>query len=747
MSEQKIIRLAIDGMNCAGCVAKVEAALNSVAGVSHASVNLAQRSGLVEGEMQAVDLIAAIRATGRDAREIRTAADESEREIADQLRFKQLLKQFMVAAAVGAPLFIAGMSGWLPQLSTESINTFWVVLGLLTLAVMIYSGRHFYRGAVRGFSHLQFDMDTLIATGTGSAWLYSMIITLWPGSVPAMGRHIYFEAALIIIALINLGQALEMRARGKTSEAIRRLMGLTPKTARIVRDGKEIDLPLEAVVIGDLLRVRPGETIAVDGKLSEGHSLVDESMLTGEPMPVEKAVGDEVVGGTINGRGSFLFTATRIGADTVLARIVATVQQAQSSKPRIGRVVDRVAAVFVPAILLIAALTFLLWFYFGPEPQISYAMVTAMTVLIIACPCALGLATPMSIMVGVGKAAEYGVLIKNGEALERAGKLTTIVMDKTGTLTLGKPTLTDCIAITADQQQLLHLAAALEAGSEHPLAAAIMSAAAEQGVKAGSCESFKAHAGLGLEGCVDGRKLLLGSLRLMRERGVTLTTEIQQQVNGLAAQARTPMLLAEHGEVIGIMAISDPIRSESREAVKLLQAQGLRVVMLTGDSHATAAAVAKEIAVDDVISEVMPADKDAKIAALQQAGEIVGMVGDGINDASALARADVGFAIAAGTDIAMASADITLMRSSPLGVLTAIEISRATMTNIRQNLLGAFIYNTLGIPIAAGVLFPFMGLLLNPMIAGAAMALSSFTVVSNANRLRLFKPDQSHKKG
>jgi len=321
------------------------------------------------------------------------------------------------------------------------------------------------------------------------------------------------------------------------------------------------------------------------------------------------------------------------------------------------------------------------------------------------------------------------------------------VMDKTGTLTLGKPTLTDCIAITADQQQLLHLAAALEAGSEHPLAAAIMSAAAEQGVKAGSCESFKAHAGLGLEGCVDGRKLLLGSLRLMRERGVTLTTEIQQQVNGLAAQARTPMLLAEHGEVIGIMAISDPIRSESREAVKLLQAQGLRVVMLTGDSHATAAAVAKEIAVDDVISEVMPADKDAKIAALQQAGEIVGLVGDGINDASALARADVGFAIAAGTDIAMASADITLMRSSPLGVLTAIEISRATMTNIRQNLLGAFIYNTLGIPIAAGVLFPFMGLLLNPMIAGAAMALSSFTVVSNANRLRLFKPDQSHKKG
>lgn len=741
MAEIKTVRLAIEGMNCAGCVAKVEAALNSVPGVTHASVNLAQRSGLVEGTMQSTELIEAIRATGRDASEIRSAADESEREIADQLRFKQLLKQFMVAAAVGAPLFIAGMGGWLPQLSTESTNIFWIVLGLLTLAVMFYSGRHFYRGALRGFRHLQFDMDTLIATGTGSAWLYSMIITLWPESVPAMGRHIYFEAALIIIALINLGQALEMRARGKTSEAIRRLMGLTPKTARVLRDGNEIDIAIEAVVIGDLLRVRPGETIAVDGKLSEGHSLVDESMLTGEAMPVEKSTGDEVVGGTINTQGSFLFTATRVGADTVLAQIVAMVQQAQSSKPRIGRVVDRVAAVFVPAILIIAALTSLLWLNFGPEPQISYALVTAMTVLIIACPCALGLATPMSIMVGIGKAAEHGVLIKNGEALERAGRLTTIVMDKTGTLTLGKPALTDCIATAVDQQELLYLAASLEAGSEHPLATAIISAAAEQGIKTGSCEAFKAHAGLGVEGRVDGRQLLLGSLRLMRERDVQLSSEILQQVSGLTAQARTPMLLAENRELLGIIAVSDPIREESREAVKRLQDQGLRVVMLTGDNHATAAAVAKEIAVDDVIAEVMPADKDAKIAELQQAGEIVGMVGDGINDAAALARADVGFAIAAGTDIAMASADITLMRSSPLGVLTAIEISRATMTNIRQNLLGAFIYNTLGIPIAAGILFPFMGLLLNPMIAGAAMALSSFTVVSNANRLRLFKPD------
>ncbi|ATX82874.1 Cu+-exporting ATPase [Mariprofundus ferrinatatus] len=741
MRDAKIIRLAIDGMHCAGCVAKVEAALNSVAGVTHASVNLAQRTALVEGTAHASDLIAAVEATGRTASEIRTAADETAREAAEQLRFKQLIRQFVVAAAVGAPLFVAGMSGWLPQLASESFNTFWFILGLLTLAVMLYSGRHYYIGAARGFRRLQFDMDTLIATGTGAAWLYSMIISLWPASVPEMGRHIYFEAALIIIALINLGQALEMRARGKTSEAIRRLIGLTPKTARIVRDGEEIDVAIEMVQIGDMLRVRPGERISVDGVVADGHSLVDESMLTGEPMPVMKEAGDEVVGGTINGHGSFLFRATRVGADTVLAQIVAMVQQAQSSKPGIGRVVDRVAAVFVPTVLVIAAITFLIWFYAGPEPQISYALVTAMTVLIIACPCALGLATPMSIMVGVGKAAEHGILIRNGEALEQAGRLTTIVLDKTGTLTIGKPVVTDCIALHGSRKELLYLAASLESGSEHPLAAAILAAAAEEGVESGNVGGFKAIPGLGVEGVVDGRRLLLGSLRLMEEQGIEAEVEIRQQLAGLAEKARTPVLLAENGKLLGLLAVADPVRSDSREAVRRLKEKGLRVVMLTGDSRETANAIAEELGVDDVISEVMPADKDSKIADLQRGGEVVGMVGDGINDAAALARADVGFAIGAGTDIAMESADVTLMRSTPLSVITAIEISRATMANIRQNLVGAFIYNMLGIPVAAGVLFPFMGLLLNPMIAGAAMALSSFTVVSNANRLRLFTPE------
>lgn len=741
MAEPSMIRLAIGGMNCAGCVAKVEAALNAVPGVSHSSVNLAQRTAIVEGKADAAALIDAVVATGRTASEICSAADESKRQRDEQLRYQQLLRQFIVAASVGAPLFVAGMSGWLPELSINSSNLFWLLTGLTTLAVMLYSGRHFYLGAAKGFRHLQFDMDTLIATGTGSAWCYSMIITIWPEAVPEMGRHLYFEAAIVIIALINLGQALEMRARGKTSEAIRKLMGLTPKTARVIRSGQELDLNIEEVRPGDTLRIRPGEKIAVDGIITDGSSCVDESMLTGEPMPVEKGCGDEVTGGTINGQGSFLFKATRVGADTVLAQIVATVQQAQSSKPRIGRVVDKVAAIFVPVVLLIALITLSIWLYFGPEPRISFALVTTMTVLIIACPCALGLATPMSIMVAVGRAAEYGVLIKNGEALEQAGKLTTVVFDKTGTLTEGKPSVTDCILLTDKKRDLLTLAATLETGSEHPIATAIIAAAATHNTSAANLSNFQAHSGLGVEGEVDEKRVLLGNLTLMHQHGIKISAAAHSQLQLLSSNAKTAILLAEEGELLGIIAVSDPVRNESYEAISRLKSRGLRVVMLTGDNHNSAKAIANDIGIDEVFAEVMPADKDAMVAKLQQAGEVVAMVGDGINDASALARADVGFAIGAGTDIAMESSDVTLIRSSPLALLTAIDISKAAISNIRQNLFGAFIYNSLGIPVAAGILFPFTGLLLNPMIAGAAMALSSFTVVSNANRLRLFRPD------
>ncbi|OIO74674.1 MAG: copper-translocating P-type ATPase [Zetaproteobacteria bacterium CG1_02_53_45] len=734
------IRLAVEGMNCAGCVAKVEAALVAVPGVSKAMVNLAERSAWVEGDVDAAPLIAAVKATGRDAREMRTLADEQEKDAAEQQRFKLRFRKFIVAAVVGAPMFVAGMSGKLPALVAPNGQLIWIILGLLTLAVMIYSGRQFYIGAFNGLKRLQFDMDSLIAMGTGSAWLYSMLISIWPTIVPAMGRHLYFEAALIIIALINLGHALELRARSKTSEAIRRLMGLVAKTARIVRDGIEIDLPIEAVQIGDLIRVRPGEKIPVDGIISEGHSTIDESMLTGEPMPVEKAAGDQVVGGTINGRGSFLFKATHVGADTVLAHIVAMVRQAQSSKPAIGRLVDKVAAVFVPVVMAIAATTFLIWFYFGPEPQISFALLSMMTVLIIACPCALGLATPMSIMVGVGKAAEYGVLIKNGEALERAGKITTLVLDKTGTLTTGKPALTAIVALAVSEEELVRLAASLEAGSEHPLAAAILAAATERDITAGSVENFKAHSGRGIEAEQYGVRLLLGNPLLMSDHGIAMSAEVQEQLSALSKLASTPILLARDQQLLGILAVSDPLRSDAKAVVQQMQGEGLKVVMLTGDNAETAAAVAGQLGITDVMAGVLPADKDACIAALQAKGEIVGMVGDGINDAAALARADVGFAIGSGTDIAMESADVTMMRSNPAGVLAAIEISKATMGNIRQNLFGAFIYNSLGIPIAAGLLYPAFGLLLNPIIAGAAMAMSSVTVVTNANRLRFFKP-------
>ena len=743
MSELKITRLAVDGMHCAGCVAKVEAALTAVPGVRHATVNLAERSALIEGDVEAGALIEAIKATGREASEIKSLADEKEKEAAEAAHYRRLIRQFLIAGLVGLPMFLAGMLGLLPSLETSTGREIWLGLGLLTLVVMVAAGRQFYIGAAKSFIRHQADMDTLIAIGTGTAWLYSMAITLWPEIVPQLGRHVYFEAALIIIALINLGQALEMRARGKTSEAIRRLIGLQAKTARVLRDGQEVDIPIDQVGQGDIIRVRPGEKIPVDGLLTEGRSNVDESMLTGEPLPVTKAAGDEVVGGTINGQGSFLYRATRVGAETVLAQIVAMVQRAQSSKPRIGRLVDRVAGIFVPTVIILALFTFLVWFNLGPEPNISYSMVTMMTVLIIACPCALGLATPISIMVGVGKAAEFGILIRNGEALERAGRLTTIVLDKTGTLTKGKPQVTDIISQPEsghNEKDLLRLAAAVETGSEHPLAAAIIDTASSRGLDVPEPTDFAAHSGMGIRALVEGQHVLLGNFAWLEENRVPVDAFWHQHMKALASQAKTPILLAVGGHTAGIIAIADPVRQESASTIAALKKKRVKVVMLTGDNRHTAAVVARKLGVDHFFAELMPVDKDAKIAELQAAGEIVGMVGDGINDAAALARADVGFAIGAGTDIAMESADITLMRSSPLGILDAIDISRAAMKNIKQNLFGAFVYNTLGIPVAAGALFPAFGLLLNPIVAGAAMAMSSFTVVSNANRLRLFKP-------
>jgi len=735
-------RLSIAGMSCAGCVSTVETALRKVPGVTEATVNFAEHTAQVVGEVAANQLIKAVKDAGYDATELRGAADESEKEAAEQAHHRRLVRNTAVAGTLALPLMLGEMAGWLPDLHNPASRPFWILIGLLTLAAMAYSGGHFFIGAWKNLRHHQANMDTLIALGTGAAWLYSMLVALFPDSVPSLARHAYFEAAVTIIALLNLGATLESRARGKASAAIKRLIGLQPKTARVIRHGREQDIPIAEVGLGETLRVRPGEKIPLDGVISEGHSTVDESMLTGEPLPVEKTIGTEVTGGTLNKSGSFLFKTTRIGKDTALARIIELVRQAQNSKPAIGRLADRIAAVFVPAVMIIAVLTALAWYNLGPEPRLSYMLVTTMTVLIIACPCALGLATPIAIMVGVGKAAEYGILIRNGEALQRAGQLTTIVLDKTGTVTAGHPTVTAVLPLAGwREDDLLRLAAGVETGSEHPLAEAMVEAARARQLDLPTVSGFMAVSGRGVRGrLTDGRPILLGNRALLEAHGIDPPEELRESAAQLAAQGQTPMYLAVAGVLAGILVVADPIKLDSADAIQRLHALGLKVVMLTGDNKITASAVASQVGIDEVLAEVLPGDKAAQVALLQGRGQVVGMVGDGINDAPALAGADVGFAIGTGADVAIESADLTLMRGSLHGVADAIGISRATLVNIRQNLFGAFIYNTLGIPIAAGILFPISGLLLNPMIAGAAMALSSLTVVSNANRLRLFRP-------
>ena len=733
-------RLSIGGMSCAGCVASVETALNSVAGVEEAIVNFAEHTAVVKGDMDISDVISAVKLASYDAAELKGGdEEEAEKEAVEFAYYRALIKKAWVAAIVGVPLFVGGMTGFFPEIDAKNGQLVWLILGLITLGVMYYSGKQFFTGAWKSFRVHNANMDTLIALGTGSACLYSFVIVLFPDSIPSLARHAYFEAAVIIIGLINFGSALEMKARGKTSEAIKRLIGLQPKTARVLRDGKEIDVLISDVGLDETLRVRPGERIAVDGLIIEGHSSIDESMLTGEPMPVEKSIGDEVSTGTINASGTFLFISKRIGTDTVLAQIIDMVRQAQSTKPAIGRLVDKVASVFVPVVLIFTVITFLLWFNFGGESAVSYALVTAMTVLIIACPCALGLATPISIMVGVGKAAEMGILIRNGDALQQAGKLTTIVLDKTGTVTEGKPSITEMQAAEGvDVMGVLKVGASIEAGSEHPLAAAIVDFAKVKELELLKVESFEAVTGQGVSGVIEGQRVLFGNARLMKNNAVDIS-QLENKAQELSLQGRTSMYLASDGKLQGIIAVSDPVKKDSIEAIKRLHDLGMKVVMLTGDSQSTADAVAKQVGVDEVIAEVLPQDKAAKVVSLQQQGEQVAMVGDGINDAPALAQANVGFAIGSGTDVAIESADITLMRGSLYGVADAIAISRATLRNIKQNLFGAFIYNSLGIPVAAGILYPLFGILLNPMIAGAAMAMSSVTVVSNANRLRFFK--------
>lgn len=731
------LRLSILGMRCAGCISAVEGALASVPGVEQVTVNFADHSALVKGSADPEALKTSVKQAGYDAA-IMEGLDEdpNEQEQLELQRYRQLLRKAAVAGIVGVPLMLGAHFDWFPAIGSLAGQSFWSWVALISLGILLYSGWSFYSGAYKSMLLKQANMDTLIALGTGAAWLYSCVIIDYSDILPSLSQHAYFEAAVVILAFINLGSALETLARGKTSGAIRQLIGLQPRTARVVRDGQELDVPIAEVGLGETLRVRPGEKIAVDGVLLEGYSAVDESMLTGEPMPVEKVVGAKVVAGSINQQGSFLFTATRIGRDTALAQIIKSVRQAQASKPELARLADKVASIFVPAVIGVAIFTFFAWLIWGPEPALGYAFVTSMTVLVIACPCALGLATPISVMVAVGRAAQAGILIRKGDALQLSGKLTCVVLDKTGTVTAGKPSVSEIITLNeASKADVLQWAASIEAGSEHPLAASILEEAKRQEVSLLKAKRFAAIPGKGVRAEVKTKVVLFGNQALMDAEGVAYAA-YASQLQQLAAAGKTPMLLAVAGQLLGIIAVADPIKTDSALAVKALQERGIRVLMVTGDNAVTAQAIATQAGITEVRAEVLPQDKAEVIKELQQSGAIVGMVGDGINDAPALAQANVGLAIGTGTDVAIESADVVILQGSLMKVVDVIALSQATVRNIKQNLLGAFFYNTISIPVAAGVLYPIFGVLLNPMIAGAAMALSSVTVVSNANRLR-----------
>lgn len=734
-------RLAISGMTCASCVKSVQKALERTEGVDTASVNFGTHSAQVFGSAKTQALIAAVESAGYGAEPIvdmrkaeRTRAEQ------DAKTYQKRLRGSAISLVLAVPLMLS-MFFFHPHPMGMG-RLYWLVIGLLTLGILAFPGRHFFINAWKQLKHHQANMDTLVAMGTGAAWLYSMTVVLFAPWLPEVAQGIYFEASAMVIGLILLGNAMELRARGRTSDALKRLLDLQSRTARVIRDGHEQEIEIDAVRAGDHVRVRPGERLPVDGDVVEGQSHIDESMLTGEPLPIAKSAGDEVSAGTVNGKGGLIYRATRVGTDTRLGQITEQVASAQNSRPPIGELADQVSSVFVPAVMIIAVLTALVWFNLGPAPQVIHMLVTATTVLIIACPCALGLATPISTMIGVGKAAEHGVLVRSGEALQTASKLTTLVVDKTGTLTQGKPSVTDAQMFGVEQSTALALVHALERSSEHPLAAALMTYADEHEANPAEINGFDSVTGGGVKAqTADGKALLLGNARLLSEVGVDLKAG-EEQARALEEQARTLVYLAVDGKLAALFGISDPLRHDTVAAIKRLQKDGLTIVMLTGDNEHTAKAIAQEVGIDEYRAGLLPEDKHAEIERRQKAGEIVGMVGDGINDAPALARANVGFAIGQGTDVAIESAGITLMRGSLHGVASAIEISRATLRNIKQNLVGAFGYNLLCIPIAAGVLYPLTGMLLSPMIAGAAMSLSSITVVSNANRLRLWKTSQ-----
>ena len=742
--------VAIRGMICAACVRRVETALAGVPGITAAAVSLTTESARIEyvpGVLDTETMRVTVAAVGYEVDEAAEAEgiEETLRRRGEEraLEVRGLLRRFWVGAALGLPVVIVGHAQFIPGLQNiqdDTMRLLWALSGVLTVPIMVYVGDRFFTGGWSAFRRHDANMDTLVALGTGAAWIYSTVAVAFPRLFPEGTGHPFYEATAVVITLVVLGQALEARAKGRTSQAVRRLMDLRPLVARVVRGDTEVDIAAAEVQVGEIVVVRPGGKIPVDGRVREGRSAVDESMVTGESMPVDKGPGDEVVGGTINTAGVLHFRAERVGRDMVLSRIVKMVRQAQGAKPPIQRVVDVVASYFVPSVMIVSVVSFAVWYTFGPAPVLSYAIVVAVAVLVIACPCALGLATPISIMVAVGKAAEYGILIRNGEALQRARKVDTVVLDKTGTVTQGAPSLTDVVPVGgATEEELLRLAAAAEMSSEHPLARAVVEGAAARGIEYPRASDFEALPGKGIRAKVDGREVLVGTSAFLSASGVEVDG-LDEHESTLAAAGRTPVLVAVAGVPLGALGIADPVKQESAAAIARLREMGLRVVILTGDHEVTAKAVAREVGVQDVFARVLPDEKAAKIKELQDQGHSVAMVGDGINDAPALAQADIGLAIGTGTDVAIEAGDITLMGGSLEGVVQMLEISEATFRNIRQNLVGAFMYNTLGIPVAAGVFYPLFGILLSPVLAGAAMAFSSVTVVTNANRLRRFTP-------
>jgi heavy metal translocating P-type ATPase len=745
---EESVELAIEGMTCASCVARIEKALKAVPGVTEANVNLATERAsvrLTKGVVTAASLEEAVRAAGYDAKRI--TGDENTDEEAEkrERESRRLSRSLLVAAALTLPIFVLEMgSHFIPAVHdfvmiNIGMQESWYLQFVLTTLVLFGPGLRFYQKGIPALLRLAPDMNSLVAIGTAAAWGYSVVATFASGLLPEGTANVYYEAAAVIVTLILLGRVLEARAKGRTSEAIKHLMGLQAKTARVVRDGETIEIALGDVHAGDTVLVRPGDRVPVDGTVVEGNSYVDESMITGEPVPVEKVAGADVVGGTINKTGSFTFRATKVGADTVLAQIIRMVEQAQGAKLPIQSLVDKVTAWFVPAVIAIAAITFAIWLIFGPDPALSFALVNGVAVLIIACPCAMGLATPTSIMVGTGRAAEMGVLFRKGEALQTLRNAEIIAVDKTGTLTKGRPELTDLdTAAGFERSEVLALVAAVETRSEHPIAEAIVEAAKSEGIAIATPSNFEAVPGFGASASVNGRSVHVGADRLMSKLNLDVSMFADQAAR-LGSEGKSPLYAAIDGKLAAIIAVADPIKETTPQAIRMLHDLGLKVAMITGDNRRTAKAIAAKLGIDEVIAEVLPDGKVAALKRLKADGRAVAFVGDGINDAPALAEADVGLAIGTGTDVAIESADVVLMSGDLLGVPNAIALSKATIRNIKENLFWAFAYNAVLIPVAAGALYPAYGVLLSPIFAAGAMALSSVFVLGNALRLRRFR--------